>query len=114
MRTFLFIALILSGSLVCSAQDCGPKPLVDGRLPKVTWIERLQGVNSKPFTFFTPYGDIAKGALMSEVMDVFGMPLSISTSDNTETWEYVFGDDQHILVNFVNSGVFEVVGITED
>ena len=108
MKKLSIIALILGFSFVCLAVDYGPQPLVEGKRPIVTWIDKFQGVTEKPFTYYTPYGNIAKAATMTDVMDVFGIPSNISTSENTEIWEYRFGDNQRIYVYFINSLVLEV------
>jgi len=108
MKKLSVIVLIVGFSFVCLADDYGPRPLVEGRRPSVTWIDKFQGVTEKPFTYYTPYGDIEKGAIMTDVMDIFGIPLDISTSDVTETWKYKFGEGQYIYVHFVNSFVLEI------
>lgn len=109
MRNLLVFVFLLAVSFSCFAEEgYGPAPLIEGKRPLVTWMDRFQGITQKPFTYYTPYGDIERNATMTDVMDALGIPLSISTSENLETWKYKFGDDQQIYVCFVNSRVVDV------
>lgn len=59
-------------------------------------------------TFTTSYGEIEKGASEIEVVAVLGTPLRIFSEGEGENWYYILGEDEKLLVYFINGKVADV------
>ena len=106
-------SIVLIGALIllsaCAVVNPKPEFGVEERTISPTWYEKMQGYTKESTVFSTAYGDIVKGASMSDVMQLLGNPQDIVTSGGTETWRYYFGPYDNLSVSFINKKVETVL-----
>jgi hypothetical protein len=113
MRMIIFLISVFLIN-ACASQYPRPEEGVEQRCIEPTWLDKLSGAAESLTVFSTPYGDIAKGSSMVQVMRVLGNPNKISGLGSDERWHYNFGSGEKLYIYFVNGRVTNVNDTLED
>ena len=67
-----------------------------------------RGKASRTPVFATPFGQVKKYSLRSDIMYVLGNPVSVKHKESLEIWRYSLGQGQDVFIYFRNGKLVEV------